>query len=617
MSPRLTATSDDRRKPDPVRAALAETRNAWLHVGIFSSVVNLLMLTGSFYMMQVFDRVLASQSITTLVVISLIALMAYALQCMLDTYRMRILARIGAIVDDALFARVAQASVRLPIRGIPAGDVLQPMRDLEALRTFLSGLGPTALLDMPFLPLFLAGCFLLHPVIGWCAVIGGGVIVLLTMVIERRSAALGEQIIRAATENGSIVEAGRRNAEVIAAMGMESTHVARLSAAHRAQVDHTLQLSDVTGVVGNVAKTFRLVLQSAILGAGALLIIWGEMSAGATLAASILVGRALAPVELAVAHWKGFVQARQGYARLSILLRELDEPKRSIALPRPSRQLEIADVAVAAPRTQRLLVAQASFSMQAGQVAGLIGPSGSGKSTLARALVGIWPPARGTIKLDGTSIHQWERETLGQFIGYLPQDVELFDGTVAQNIARFDPDMSSEAVIHAARMAAAHDMILNLPDGYETEVREAGMALSGGQRQRIGLARALYRDPFLVVLDEPNANLDTAGDEALSGAIRAIRARGGITIIITHRRSGLAGVDFIGVLAAGRLQYFGPRQGILDRMEGNPRPAPAAPAREPMLSAHEQAAMLRQAAAVMREHAPPAREAAGQRGSAA
>ncbi len=562
----LRAGEAARRGEDPVAEAIRQTRGAWLHVGVFSALVNLLMLSGSIYMMQVYDRVLASHSVPTLVVISLIVLVAFLLQGFLDSMRMRMLVRIAALFDSRIFPYAARATLRMPIRGANHAATMQPMRDSESVRSFLGSLGPTALLDMPFLPLFLVLTFLLHPWLGILATASGLIIIGLTLVMEARNARLSASLMQHAGQQAMMLEAGRRNAEAIAAMGMERAHLDRLSREHQRQLATVTAMADVAGGIGSMAKTFRMVLQSTILGLGAYLAIRGEISAGSMIAASILIGRALAPVELAVAHWRGFVSARQALRRLRGTLPEFVDHPRGVELPRPERQLTVRNLAVCAPTSNRILVQNVSMELSAGQALAIIGPSGAGKSSLVRALAGVWPIARGEIRLDGALLDQWDPAVVGRFIGYLPQDVELFDGTIAENIARLDPARTSEAVIRSATAAGAHELILSLPQGYDTPIGEGGAALSAGQRQRIGLARALYGDPFLLLLDEPNSHLDGEGDKALGTAIRATRARGGIVIVITHRPVGLAEVDFVAVIADGRVRSTGTREEMLPQI---------------------------------------------------
>jgi ATP-binding cassette subfamily C protein len=377
-----------------------------------------------------------------------------------------------------------------------------------------------------------------------------------------------------------ISEGARRNAEVVHAMGMAQRIGTRWSEANASYLAHQQRTSDVAGGFGAMSKVLRMLLQSAVLAVGAYLVIDGQATGGIMIASSILTSRALAPVELAIANWKGFVSARQGWRRLRTLLEadvRADDP---LKLPAPRTVLAVENAGAGAPGGQRFAVQDVCFQLKAGSGLGIIGPSASGKSSLARMIVGVWPTWRGKVRLDGAAIEQWLPEDLGRHIGYLPQDVELFAGTVAQNIARFDVNPKSEAIIAAAKAANVHEMILQLPDGYETQVGEAGAALSGGQRQRIALARAIYGDPFLVVLDEPNSNLDNEGEQALTNAIMSIRARGGIVVIIAHRPSALAGVDQVLVMGEGRMQSFGPKDEVLSKVL---RPVPATQPSEPRM----------------------------------
>ena len=563
-----------------VREALKGCRAAFVLVGVFSGVINVLMLTSSIYMLQVYDRVLASRSVSTLIGLSVIALVAFLLQGALDGLRNRMLSRIGARFDELLSGRVYELITVLPLKGARSIGGAQPIRDLDQVRGFLSGLGPTALFDMPFMPVFFLGCFLIHSLLGWLAVAGGAVIVGLTLLTEARSRAPSKYVMQSATERHSLAEVSRRNAEVIRALGMRGTLAARFEDVNARHVMHGLRASDAISGIGAMAKVFRMILQSAGLGLGAYLVIRGELSGGGMIASSILMSRALAPIEIAVANWRGFISAREGYARLQQSLTLLGPAQRErLSLPAPVRILAAQDLVVGAPGSGQPIVLDASFQIAAGQGLGLIGPSASGKSTLARALVGVWPTLHGEVRLDGATLDQWDADALGPHIGYLPQDVELFEGTVAENIARFRPDASSESIVAAASAAGAHDMILQLPAGYDTHIGENGAMLSGGQRQRIALARALFGDPFLVVLDEPNSSLDGAGDEALNSAILRVRERGGIVIVITHRPSALANVDLMAIMEAGRIKAFGPRaevmKSVMQRSVAVPATAPS------------------------------------------
>ncbi|AMJ61157.1 type I secretion system permease/ATPase [Bosea sp. PAMC 26642] len=570
-------------RPGEVELALRSCGRWFGGVALFSGLVNLLYLTGSLYMLQVYDRVLTSRSVATLVALSLIALAAFLLQGGLDGLRSRMLARIGARFDEMLAPRAYQVVADLPLKGARGGEVVAPVRDLDQIRSFLSGLGPTALFDMPFMPIFLIVTFLLHPWLGWLTVCGGAVIIGLMLLTERRSQPPAQALADIGARRHGLVEATRRNAEVVAALGMRRTFLDRYTRISERHVAETLRASDVISGLGSIAKVFRLVLQSAALGLGAFLAIRGEISAGSIIAASILTSRALAPIETAVSHWKVFVAARQAYHRLEQSLALVPAPEERLPLPPPVRFVAMEDIVVAPPGHSKPVLLGVSMRLSTGDAVGIIGPTGSGKSTLARAIVGVWPPLKGSVRIDGAALDQWG-DQLGAHVGYLPQDVELFDGTVAENIARFTANPSAASIIAAATSAAAHELILTLPKGYDTRIGEGGAALSGGQRQRVGLARALYGDPFLVVLDEPNANLDSEGDEALNVAIRSIRARGGVAIVITHRPSGLAAVNLVAVLKEGRITAFGPRDELLQSFV-RPVPASVPPPAPRMVSA--------------------------------
>jgi ATP-binding cassette subfamily C protein len=488
------------------------------------------------------------------------------------------LARVGARFDEILSGRIFDLVATLPLRGAKQSDSMQPIRDLDNIRGFLSGTGPTALFDMPFMPIFFAACLLIHPWIGLMALAGGVVIVGLTYLTEVKSRGPMMDLTKSLAERHVLAETSRRNAEAVRALGMRGFLAERFATTNAKHVDDGLRASNAAAGIGVAAKVFRMVLQSSALGLGAYLVIHNEMTGGAMIAASILMSRALAPIEIAVANWKGFVAARQGYRRLEHILSLVPPQDARLSLPTPKATLTVQDVFVGPPGAQLPIVQAVSLQMRAGQGLGLIGPSASGKSTLARALVGVWPTLRGEVRLDGATLDQWEPDALGRHVGYLPQDVELFEGTVAENIARFQPDASAESIIAAATAAGAHEMILQLPDGYDSKIGEGGAVLSGGQRQRVALARALYGDPFLVVLDEPNASLDGAGDDALNRAILSVRQRGGIVVVITHRPAALGNVDLVAIMEGGRVKSMGPRDEVLQSvMKRNVAATPAAP----------------------------------------
>jgi ATP-binding cassette subfamily C protein len=546
--------------------ALGSCRGAFAGIGLFSGMINVLALTGSFFMLEVYDRVLPSRSVPTLAGLAVLAAILFSFQGVLDLIRGRVLVRVGAALDEALSGRVYDTIVRLPLKTGGRNDGLQSLKDLDNIRSFLSGLGPTALFDLPWMPLYLGICFAFHFWIGMTAFCGALILIGLTIVTELRT----RGPIKAATSLGmsrnGFAETSRRNAEVVAAMGMGDRLGRRWSEANRKYMASQQQASDEAGGLGAIVKVLRLMLQSAVLGVGAFLVIRQEATAGVIIAGSILSARALAPVDLAIANWKGFVAARQSWARLNHLLALIPAREAPMPLPRPTKTIAVERASVTPPGQQKLVVQDITFALKSGDGLGVIGPSASGKSSLARMLVGVWQPVRGKVSLDGATFDQWAPESLGRDIGYLPQDVELIAGTVAQNIARFDSDAESAAIIAAAQAAGVHELILGLPGGYDADIGEQGTALSAGQQQRIALARALYGDPFLVVLDEPNSNLDNDGELALTQAIQSVRSRGGIAIVVAHRPSALAAVDHVLVMNQGRAQAFGPKDDVLAKV---------------------------------------------------
>jgi len=528
-----------------------------------SCVINILMLSGSLYMLQVYDRVLTSHSVPTLVALSILVAGLYAVLGILDALRSQVLVRVASSVNARLAPLAHNAAIRAPLHGASHTEAAQPVRDVDTLRAFLSGQGPVALLDLPWMPIYIAFAFVLHALIGWLTVAGVLVLVLLTLVTERKTEALNRVLGIAATARNAILENNTRNAEVLQAMGLGARAGRRFSSANADYLATHAKASDITGTMSGLSKVMRMLLQSATLGLGAYLVLEGEMTGGAIIAASIAASRAMAPIELAIGQWKSFVAARQGYQRLKTTLNLAQRAADPLPLPAPVKALALSNVTVTAPRSQRLLLNGISFELAAGQGLGIVGPSAAGKSTLARAITGVLPLARGTVRLDGAALDRWRAEDLGRHVGYLPQDVELFDGTISETISRFEEAPDGAAIIAAAQAANVHEMILRLPDGYETVLGPRGAALSAGQRQRIALARALYRDPFLVVLDEPNSNLDGEGEAALTRAIEGVRRRGGIAIIVAHRPSALAAVDLVAVMNGGQLASFGARDETL------------------------------------------------------
>lgn len=554
--------------PSQLNAAtvVPASRLAIIAIALISGVVNVLALTSPLFMLQVYDRVLASGSVPTLVGLAVLTIGLFSVQCVLDVIRARVLLRIGERLDRHLSNSVYQAVVRLPLVSRMPGDGLQPLRDLDNARGFLAGQGPTVFFDLPWMPFYLGICFLFHVWIGVTALIGAMVLIALTIVTNALSQAPAREIVKSnAVRNGEL-EAARRNAEVIASMGLGRRLARQWQKSNSAYLQANRHAGDVAATLGGVSRSMRLVIQSAMLGVGAFLVIRQEVTAGVMIASSIMMGRALAPVDLAISSWKPFLMARQSMARLDMLLTRMPPTTAAMTLPPPVRELRVESAAIVPPGSTKPSVTGIQFSVSAGSALGVIGPSGSGKSTLSRILVGAWSPTVGKVRLDGASVDQWDRERLGRHIGYLPQGVELFDGSIAENISRFEENASPEAIVEAARAAGAHDLILRFELGYDTQIGEAGSALSAGQRQRIGLARALYGNPFLVVLDEPNANLDTEGEAAVVKAITSVRERGGIAIIVAHRPSAIAACDMVLMMDGGQMKAFGPRDAVLAKV---------------------------------------------------
>lgn len=562
-----------------LKRALKQSRRAAWSITVFSAIVNLLMLAGPIYMLQVYDRVLGSRSVPTLVALSICLIGAYALQALLDALRGRIVIRAASLFDRALGADVHAAMVRVATQSRDAGDANQPVRDLEQIRGFLTGAGPVAVVDLPWVPLFLAFCFLIHFWLGILAVVGGVILFSMTWLTERGSQRPAADAAKQAALRAAMIEADRSNAETIVAMGLGDAMASRWTKQSARSLDAAGHASDIVGTYGSVSKAFRILLQSSILGLGAYLVIRQELTAGGMIAASIMVGRALAPIEIAIANWRGFVSARQSYRRLSNLLARTGSARDYTALPAPRRSLDLEGVVVAPPGARVPIVSGVSFGLKAGEALGVVGPSGGGKTSLVRALVRVWPAASGSIRVDGAALDQWSPQVLGRNIGYVSQAVELFDGSIAENIARMAAEPDDEMVVAAARAAGAHEMILRIPGGYDARIGVGGSALSGGQRQRIALARALYGKPFLILLDEPNSNLDSEGELALQQAIRDAKARGAIVILIAHRPAALAVCDKVLYLANGVQQAYGPRDEVLSRILA---PQPVRPSVVPM-----------------------------------
>ncbi len=546
-------------------AAVSSLQSALLGVALTSAFVNVLVLTGSFFMLQVYDRVIPARSLPTLVGLIIITATLFAFQGVLELIRALLLARIGQSVDERFSQMVFRSFAAGPSRKQTPENGLQPLRDIDTARAFLSGPGPTALFDLPWMPFYLGLCFSFHVWIGITALTGALLLVALTVLADIQSREPTRQAAEIGIERMALAEATKRNAEAVASMGFAHRLGDRWAEINARYRQNHLRATSITAALATLSRIVRLMLQSGVLAVGAALVIRQEATGGIMIASSILVSRALAPVELAIGHWRGFAAARQSWARLIRLGEMTNEDKPEVRLASPTVDLRVENLHLAAPGSTAPIVRGVSFDIKAGEAIGVIGPSASGKSSLARGLVGLWTPVAGAIRLDGASLSQWDREELGRHIGYLPQEIGLFDGSIAENIARFDRSALPDKVIAAARAAGIYDMVVRFPDGFDTRVGDQGAALSAGQRQRVALARALYGEPFIVVLDEPNANLDAEGDAALARAIQGVSKRGGIAIVVAHRPSALASVGKVMVLANGQVQAFGPKEDFLNQ----------------------------------------------------
>jgi len=540
-----------------LRRALLPEVGSLLSIGLFSVFVNLLMLTGPLFMLQVYDRVLGSRSEETLVALLILVAGLYVLMGILDFARGRVAARVGAGLQSKLDARVFGGTLLSA-----ASDGQSPLRDLEAVQRFYSSPAFFALLDMPWTPIFIMAIFVFHPLLGWLA-LGGGALLTIIAIINQFMAfrPVGDANQKGAASN-ALADVLRAQGEVVRGMGMETAARARWQKLRNTALEAQMKTSDLVGTFGSLTKTLRMFLQSVILALGAYLVLQGELTAGAMIASSIMLGRALAPVEQTIAQWPIILRARYGWCGLADFLGSVTDVEARTKLPRPRAILEVRGLTVVPPGGTRPTLKLDRFELAEGQALGVIGQSASGKSTLARVLTGIWQPASGFIRLDGASIGQYGAD-LGLHIGYLPQEVSLFEATVAENIARLSENPNAAAVVGAAKKAGAHEMILQLSDGYDTLVAGGNGALSGGQKQRIGLARALYGNPVLLILDEPNASLDAPGSVALNCAIRAFKEDGNAVIIMAHRPSGIAECDFLMIMQDGMRTAFGPRDEVL------------------------------------------------------
>ncbi|MGE8499599.1 MAG: type I secretion system permease/ATPase [Pseudomonas sp.] len=549
--------------PSP-RSELTEVlfrlRRTFYVLAAFSGVINVLMLTPAVYMLQVYDRALVSSNVTTLMMLTVLVIGLYVLMALLEVVRSSVLIRVGNRLDMMLNKRIFNAAFERNLRRT-GGNPAQALQDLSQVRQFLTGNGLFAFFDAPWTPIYLLVIYLVHPLLGLITLIGSALLVglgYLTEISTRKPLAEANQ---ASLASGSFANNNLRNAEVIEAMGMLPAIRKRWFGSHLRILEMQTLASDRAAYINGATRFVRITLQSLILGAGALLAIKGEITAGMMIASSILSGRALGPVEQVIGAWKQLLSSRSAWDRLNTLLSDFPAHRPSMPLPKPVGMLSVESAFANAPGSANGILRGITFNLAPGEALGVIGPSASGKSTLARLLVGIWPTQAGKVRLDGAELFLWNKEELGPWLGYLPQDVELFEGSIAENIARF-AEINGEAVILAAKQAGVHEMILRLPQGYDTHLGVDGGSLSGGQKQRIGLARALYGDPSLVILDEPNASLDDVGEAALVQALLDLKRRGKTLVLISHRPTVLNMVDKVLLLREGSVQMFGNRDEV-------------------------------------------------------
>ncbi|WP_085033291.1 type I secretion system permease/ATPase [Ensifer aridi] len=552
-----------RRSKTDLDYATGQIRSSLLMLAIFSFAINLLMLTSPLYMLQVYDRVLVSGRVETLVMLTVFAGSALLVLGVLDSLRSAVMVRVGCWLNDRLGPVLISGGVRARLVGDNAGA--QPLRDLAQVQSFLSSQALTALFDAPWTPVFLALIWLLHPALGALAVCAALLLALLTLLNELTTRGASQTANTKQIAAFQQAESTIRNAEVVRAMGMLPGLLERWRASNDSSLSATRSSAERGAAILGITKFLRFFVQSATLGLGAYLVLKGEVSGGAMIASSILLGRALAPIEVAMGSWRNFLATRIAYDRLKLRLQGIPaEPPRT-RLPEPYGHISLKHVSYSAPGTKAQVIDNVSFHLTPGEALAVIGPSASGKSTLCRLIGGIAAPSGGEIRLDGSELHHWNPEQLGRYIGYLPQDVELFSGSIRDNISRM-AKADDDEVVQAAMLAHAHEMIQRLPQGYETPIGDAGARLSGGQRQRIGLARAVFGDPKIIILDEPNANLDQSGEAALAAAVRALKRRGAALMIVGHRPSTLAQADKILLLREGRLELFGAREDVLGRL---------------------------------------------------
>lgn len=560
----VTNKNAQRRQGDALTAAFRATRSGFATAVVFSFFINLLAFVGPLYMLQVYDRVITSRNELTLFFITLLAAYLLVVYALLERFRSSILVRVGMLFNDKTRDPLFRAVMRQSVKAPQAGHA-QALRDLDNVREFSTGTGFITFFDAPWIPIFIAACFILHPWFGWAAVAGAVISLILALLNEMATRQPLNEAARSSVVANQQVGAGIRNIEVAHAMSMIGPLQDRWRREHDNVLGWQASASDKAGLLVAATKFTRTFMQVVSLGLGAYLAIKQEVTPGAMIAASILLARALAPVDAAVASWKGFIGARIGYRRIKELLAASPEPVEKVKLPDPKGQVSFEQVTASPPMSQSRVLLNVSFALNPGEALAVIGPSAAGKSSLIKVLVGVWSPMVGAVRIDGAELSHWDPEQIGRCIGYLPQEVELFSGTIAENIARLG-EVDDEAVIKAAQMAGVHDMIQKLPDGYNTVIGDGGAGLSGGQRQRLGLARAMYRLPALVVLDEPNSNLDADGEAALMSALQHLKEEKRTVIMVTHKTNILAAVDKVLVLTNGQVQAFGPRDEVLPKL---------------------------------------------------
>ena len=555
---------------------IRQNRSIFLAIFFFSAIINILMLTGPLFMLQIYDRVIPASSIPTLFALAFIVLLLYAYYGVLEFVRTRLLVRIGRRLEERLRARVFDAVAALALsRQGSVGS--QPVIDLATIRQYMAGQGPLAFLDMPWVPIYLLVCALMHWMLGVVALASAIIIFVLALATERSTRGATAQATAAMARAAMMTDEARRNSEALHSLGMKGTMRRRWLMMQTQALDFQTRANDAGAMLSSISRVFRLAVQSGMLAVAAYLAVKHEITGGTIVASSILMGRALAPVEQAVASWQQFLGARKAYERLGQVLNAVPVEAERMKLPAPKGLLEVENLAVVMPGTEKPVLQGVTFKVEPGKGLGVIGPTGAGKSTLARVLVGLIPPQRGAVRLDGATPDQRGSDERGALIGYLPQDVQIFDGTVAQNIARFAETPDAAKIVDAAKLANIHDFIMRLPQGYDTPLNEGGSRLSAGQRQRVALARALFGDPVLMVMDEPNSNLDAEGEIALDQAIRACLKRGAAVVVVAHRPSALNAMTELLVLANGQVAMLGGRDEILNKVTQRPTPQPAPP----------------------------------------